>query len=135
MNCSWWGARAGAQVRVYAPRTTPSTILVQIALTGGDLVLLDGHIGDCGKASRAYSAETGAMDLSTLREPYRIEGKKTLGLEIAAQLAEKSMFDLVAPVERVTGYDVPMPLFRLEMKYLPMVPRIVTGIRKVLGYK
>lgn len=58
-----------------------------------------------------------------------------IGAEIAAQLAEKSMFDLVAPVERVTGYDVPMPLFRLEMKYLPMVPRIVTGIRKVLGYK
>jgi len=81
-----YGARAGAKVRVYAPRTTPKTILSQIALTGGDLVLLDGHIGDCGKASRAYSAETGAMDLSTLREPYRIEGKKTLGLEIAAQL-------------------------------------------------
>lgn len=58
-----------------------------------------------------------------------------IGAEIAAQLAEKSMFDLVAPVERVTGYDVPMPLFRLEMKYLPMVPRIVTGIRKVLAFK
>lgn len=58
-----------------------------------------------------------------------------IGAEIGAQLAEKSMFDLVAPVERVTGYDVPMPLFRLEMKYLPMVPRIVAGIRKVLVYR
>ena len=81
-----YAARAGAQVRVYAPRTTPPTILAQIMSFGGDLVLLDGHIGDCGKASRAYAAETGAMDLSTLREPYRIEGKKTLGLEIAMQL-------------------------------------------------
>ncbi len=58
----------------------------QIVAFGGDLVLVDGHIGDCGKASRAYAAETGAMDLSTLREPYRIEGKKTLGLELAMQL-------------------------------------------------
>lgn len=81
-----YGARAGARVRVYAPRTTPKPILAQIVATGGELILLDGHIGDCGKASRAFAAESGAMDLSTLREPYRIEGKKTLGLEIAAQL-------------------------------------------------
>ena len=81
-----YAARAGASVRVYAPKTTPRTILAQILLYGGDLHLLDGHIGDCGKASRAYAAESGAMDLSTLREPYRIEGKKTLGLELAMQL-------------------------------------------------
>lgn len=80
-----YGARAGLPVRVYAPRTTPQTILQQIALTGADLVLLDGHIGDCGKASRAHALESGAFDLSTLREPYRIEGKKTLGLELAEQ--------------------------------------------------
>jgi threonine synthase len=80
---SAYGARAGVSVRVYAPRTTPPTILAQIRAFGGDLCLLDGHIGDCGKASRAYAAESGAFDLSTLREPYRIEGKKTLGLELA----------------------------------------------------
>ncbi|MGH7594087.1 MAG: threonine synthase [Gemmatimonadales bacterium] len=80
-----YAARAGARVRVYAPRTTPRTILSQIVSFGGDLVLLDGHIGDCGKAARTFAAETGAMDLSTLREPYRIEGKKTLGLELAMQ--------------------------------------------------
>lgn len=80
-----YGARAGVPVRVFAPRTTPATILSQIRAFGGDLVLLDGHIGDCGKASRAYAAESGAVDLSTLREPYRIEGKKTLALEIAMQ--------------------------------------------------
>ncbi len=81
-----YAARAGASVRVYAPRSTPKTILCQIVAFGGDLVLLDGHIGDCGKAARAWSLETGAIDLSTLKEPYRIEGKKTLGLEIAQQL-------------------------------------------------
>ncbi len=81
-----YGARAGIPVRIYAPATTPRTILDQIILTGGELVLLDGHIGDCGKASRAFAAESGAFDLSTLREPYRIEGKKTLGIELAEQL-------------------------------------------------
>jgi threonine synthase len=81
-----YAARAGASVRVYAPRTTPATILSQIVSFGGDLVLLDGHIGDCGKAAKAWAQESGATDLSTLKEPYRIEGKKTLGLEIARQL-------------------------------------------------
>lgn len=81
-----YAARAGATVRVYAPRSTPATILAQIVTFGGDLVLLDGHIGDCGKAAREWGTETGATDLSTLKEPYRIEGKKTLGLEIARDL-------------------------------------------------
>jgi threonine synthase len=79
-------ARAGVTLRVYAPRTTPATILSQIRFFGADLQLLDGHIGDCGKAGRAWAAEQGGFDLSTLREPYRIEGKKTLGLELALQL-------------------------------------------------
>ncbi|HEV8355138.1 MAG TPA: threonine synthase [Gemmatimonadales bacterium] len=80
---SAYAARAGVLVRVYAPRTTPPAILAQIRAFGADLRLLDGHIGDCGKASRAWAAESGAFDLSTLREPYRIEGKKTLGIELA----------------------------------------------------
>ena len=82
---SAYAARAGLSVRVYAPESTPRTLLAQIRWFGGDLVLVPGHIGDCGKAARQFAAETGATDLSTLREPYRIEGKKTLGLEIAEQ--------------------------------------------------
>ncbi len=81
-----YSARAGVRARVYAPASTPATILSQIRGFGADLALVDGHIGDCGKAARAYAAETGAVDVSTLREPYRIEGKKTLGLELAEQL-------------------------------------------------
>jgi threonine synthase len=80
-----YAARAGAAVRVYAPATTPRAILAQIVTLGAELKLLDGHIGDCGRAARAWAGESGAMDLSTLREPYRIEGKKTLGLELAMQ--------------------------------------------------
>ncbi|HET8818105.1 MAG TPA: transketolase C-terminal domain-containing protein, partial [Xanthomonadaceae bacterium] len=62
------------------------------------------------------------------------EAPKTAGFgaEIAARLASESMYDLVAPVERVTGYDTHIPLFRLEMKYLPSVDRIVTAAKRTL---
>jgi threonine synthase len=82
---SAYGSRAGLPVRVFAPESTPKTLLAQVRWFGGDLHLDPGHIGDCGKRSRAWATESGAMDLSTLREPYRIEGKKTLGLELAEQ--------------------------------------------------
>lgn len=98
-----YAARAGASVRVYAPRATPKTILSQIIAFGGELVLLEGHIGDCGKAARAWAQETGAMDLSTLKEPYRIEGKKTLGLEIAQQLGWKFPDVILYPTGGGTG--------------------------------
>ena len=55
------------------------------------------------------------------------------GAEVAAQLAEKAMFDLVAPVERVTGYDTHIPLFRLEMKYLPSVDKITAAVKRALA--
>lgn len=98
-----YGARAGASVRVFAPRTTPAPILAQIRAFGADLELLDGHIGDCGRASRAFAAESGALDLSTLREPYRIEGKKTMGLELAEQLDWKLPDAIIYPTGGGTG--------------------------------
>lgn len=81
-----YAAAAGVGARVYAPADTPPNILAQVERFGAELHLIDGHIGDCGKAARQFAAETGAVDVSTLREPYRIEGKKTLGLEVAEQL-------------------------------------------------
>jgi threonine synthase len=98
-----YGARAGTPVRVYAPRTTPPTILNQMLVFNADLVLLDGHIGDCGQAARAYAMESGAVDLSTLREPYRIEGKKTLGLELALQLGWTFPSAIIYPTGGGTG--------------------------------
>ncbi len=98
-----YGARAGAQVKVFAPASTPGTILRQIRTFGGDLELLEGHIGDCGKASRAWAAEHDAMDLSTLREPYRIEGKKTLGLELSMQLGWTMPSVIIYPTGGGTG--------------------------------
>jgi len=98
-----YATRAGVPARVYAPATTPAPILAQIRVFGGDLVLLDGHIGDCGKAARAFAAESGAVDVSTLREPYRIEGKKTLGLELAEQLGWTLPDAIVYPTGGGTG--------------------------------
>jgi threonine synthase len=100
---SAYGARAGAHVRVYAPRTTPPRLLEQVGVHGGELCLEDGHIGDCGRRSRAWAAESGAFDVSTLREPYRIEGKKTLGLEIAEQLDWQLPDAIVYPTGGGTG--------------------------------
>jgi threonine synthase len=98
-----YARRAGVQARVYAPATTPAPILAQIRVFGGDLMLVDGHIGDCGIAARLHAANTGAVDVSTLREPYRIEGKKTLGLEIAEQLGWRLPDAIVYPTGGGTG--------------------------------
>ena len=87
----------------YAPGARTPIILSQIRSYDAELVLLDGHIGDCGKAARAYAADLGAVDVSTLREPYRIEGKKTLGLEIAEQLGWTLPDAVVYPTGGGTG--------------------------------
>jgi hypothetical protein len=79
-----YGAAAGLPVRVYAPRTTPPAILMTVAALGADLRLVDGHIGDAGRLARADAAESGWADVSTLREPYRLEGMKTMGYELAS---------------------------------------------------
>jgi len=100
---SAYAARASVRARVYAPRSTPRMILNQVTRYGAELELIDGHIGDCGKAARAFAAEAGAVDVSTLREPYRIEGKKTLGLELAEQLRWTLPDAIVYPTGGGTG--------------------------------
>ena len=98
-----YGAAAGLPVRVFAPETTPRAILDTIRALGADLVLVAGHIGDAGKAARAFSAESGFVDMSTLREPYRVEGKKTMGIEIAEQLGWRLPDAIVYPTGGGTG--------------------------------
>lgn len=98
-----YAARAGRPARVYAPASTPKTILSQIRWFGGDLELVDGHIGDCGRLALEFADRTGAFLMATLREPYRIEGKKTLGLEIARQLGWELPDAVVYPAGGGTG--------------------------------
>jgi threonine synthase len=98
-----YGAAAGLPVRVYAPQGTPTAILATITAFGASLHLVPGHIGDAGKEARRYAAECGYFDVSTLREPYRIEGKKTLGLELAEQLEWRLPTHIVYPTGGGTG--------------------------------
>ena len=65
------------------------------------------------------------------------EAAKTAGFgaEIAARVAEECLFDLLAPVERVTGYDTHIPLFRLEMKYLPSVDKIIAAVKRAMAHR
>ncbi len=81
-----YATAAGMPARIFAPATTPRPILDTVRAYDVTLELVDGHIGDAGKAARAYAAEHGWFDVSTCREPYRTEGNKTLGIELAEQL-------------------------------------------------
>ena len=100
---SAYGAAAGLPVRVFAPASTPAPILATIRALGADLQLVEGHIGDAGKLARACAADEGYFDVSTLREPYRIEGKKTMGMEIAEQLNWELPTHIVYPTGGGTG--------------------------------
>ena len=98
-----YAAAVALPVRVYAPIETPAAILAMIRAFGAELVTVSGHIGDAGKAAREFAAERGWFDVSTLREPYRIEGKKTMGLEIAEQLGWRFPDAIIYPTGGGTG--------------------------------
>ncbi len=98
-----YASAAGLRARVYAPDSTPAPILRTIEALGAELALVAGHIGDAGRAARAFAVEHGWMDVSTLREPYRIEGKKTMGIELAEQLGWRLPDVIVYPTGGGTG--------------------------------
>ena len=81
-----YGARAGIRVVVVMPETTPQVIQRETASYGADVWLVPGSIADAGAVVKRACAENGWYDASTLKEPYRIEGKKTMGFELAEQL-------------------------------------------------
>jgi threonine synthase len=80
-----YGARAGMEVFVFVPEDTPVINQYECVLAGAKTFLVNGLITDCGKIVREGRERMGWFDLSTLKEPYRIEGKKTMGLELAEQ--------------------------------------------------
>jgi len=79
-------ARAGIGALVFCPDDTPPINVREIAMQGAQVFLVDGLIDDCGKLVAEGERAVGWFNCSTLREPYRIEGKKTMGLELAEQL-------------------------------------------------
>jgi threonine synthase len=81
-----YASRAGIETVVFCPDDTPAVNVDEIALQGARLYKVNGLINDCGKLVAAGKEEAGWFDCSTLKEPYRIEGKKTMGLELVEQL-------------------------------------------------
>ena len=79
-------ARAGIKSYVFCPDDTPAVNIREIAMQGAKVFLVDGLIDDCGRLVGEGEREVGWFNCSTLREPYRIEGKKTMGIELAEQL-------------------------------------------------
>lgn len=81
-----YASRAGMKTTIFCPDDTPIVNVEEIALQGGDVYRVNGLINDCGKIVGEGKEKVGWFDVSTLKEPYRIEGKKTMGLELAEQL-------------------------------------------------
>ena len=80
-----YGARAGMEVYVFMPEDTPVINQMEAHLAGARVFLVNGLITDCGRLVREGTERMGWFDVSTLKEPYRLEGKKTMGLELAEQ--------------------------------------------------
>jgi threonine synthase len=80
-----YAARAGLEAHIFMPRDTPRANIVECRELGADVTLIDGLITDCGAEIARRKTKEGWFDMSTLKEPYRVEGKKTLGYELAEQ--------------------------------------------------
>ncbi len=98
-----YAARSGRPARIYLPRDTPAGVETRCRAFGAEIVEVDGLITDCGRLASEHAARTGAFDLSTLREPYRIEGKKTMALEILEALDWTAPDAVVYPTGGGTG--------------------------------
>jgi len=90
-----YASRCGIKTTIFCPEDTPEVNVSEIAMQGANVYRVNGLIDDCGKIVGEGKAKVGWFDTSTLKEPYRIEGKKTMGLELAEQL----------------GWDVPDAIF------------------------
>ena len=98
-----YAARAGMEAYVFMPSDTPRINQFEATMAGAKVFLVDGLITDCGKIVRAGKEAMNWFDLSTLREPYRIEGKKTMGLELAEQFGWKLPSVILYPTGGGTG--------------------------------
>ncbi|PKB79855.1 MAG: threonine synthase [SAR202 cluster bacterium Io17-Chloro-G9] len=96
-------ARAGLDVKVFMPQDAPDANKKECLLAGSELNLVEGLINDAGRQAVAVAAEQGLFDLSTLKEPYRAEGKKTMGLEIVMQLGWRLPDAIIYPTGGGTG--------------------------------
>jgi threonine synthase len=98
-----YASRAGIKSTVFCPQDTPEVNVREIAAQGATVYRVNGLIDDCGKIVAELEAKLGWFDTSTLKEPYRIEGKKTMGLELAEQLGWEMPDVVLYPTGGGTG--------------------------------
>ncbi|MCP4418538.1 MAG: threonine synthase [Chloroflexi bacterium] len=98
-----YAARAGVTAHVYMPSDAPLINIMEVQMSGADLHLVNGLINDAGREAAAGAAEGGWFDVSTLKEPYRLEGKKIMGYELAASFDWQLPDVIIYPTGGGTG--------------------------------
>ena len=126
---SAYAALAGLEAHVFMPADVPRPFINECRVLGARVTLIDGLITDCGKAAREGIEKYGRFDVSTLKEPYRIEGKKTMGYELAEQMSWTLPDVIIYPTGGGTGLVGMWKAFD-EMEKLGWIgakrPRMVT---------
>ncbi|MBZ0268062.1 threonine synthase [bacterium] len=126
---SAYAARAGLPAHVFMPKDVPAPFVAECRALGAHVTLVDGLISDCGRVAAAELERHGRFDVSTLKEPYRLEGKKTLGYELAEQLGWELPDVIIYPTGGGTGLVGMWKAFD-EMEALGWIgthrPRMVT---------
>jgi threonine synthase len=127
-----YGARAGIRAKIIMPESAPFITRLECSIAGADLYLVRGLISDCGKivarAIKNHARDTRPWyDFSTLKEPYRIEGKKTMGYEIAEQFGWESPDVILYPTGGGVGIIGVYKAFRemIELGFVRKMPRLV----------
>jgi threonine synthase len=126
---SAYAALAGMEAHVFMPRDVPSVFVAECRTLGAEVTLVDGLITDCGRIAAQEVQQSGRFDVSTLKEPYRIEGKKTMGYELAEQMGWSLPDVIIYPTGGGTGLIGMWKAFE-EMMLLGWIgselPRMVT---------
>jgi len=124
-----YAARAGLRAHVFMPSDVPAPFRLECQALGAEITLVDGLITDCGREARRGAEQHGWFDVSTLKEPYRLEGKKTMGYELAEQFGWELPDVIIYPTGGGTGIIGMWKAFR-ELAELGWVgdhrPRMVT---------
>ncbi|MEE8442240.1 MAG: threonine synthase [Dehalococcoidia bacterium] len=123
-------AHGGMEAHVFMPKDAPLANQQECVAFGAHLTLVDGLIGDAGRLSKERAAQEGLFDVSTLQEPYRVEGKKTMGYELAEQLGWRTPDVIVYPTGGGTGIVGIWKAFH-EMLALGWLERITTRMVSV----
>ncbi|HTK83423.1 MAG TPA: threonine synthase [Bacteroidota bacterium] len=98
-----YAAKAGMKAHVFVPKDTPEVNIREVTLFGGEINLVDGVISDAGKRMNEMNSDKRWFDMSTMKEPYRLEGKKTMGYELAEQFQWKLPDVILYPTGGGTG--------------------------------